>query len=201
MLINSYMKKIMVLTLLIPFFSLLINNTNDFFFKPIDVEKKLCLKCYLGLWHQVATSESTTLFGTGPKFTKVSAIYHPIKSEPNTSNISVLNFGFDSNNSFSQIEGYSYSPPNELTTKRKVKFNSVIFEGSYWIVKLGPIIKNDYQYAVISGPLTPFIGTRFSLYVLARNRTEYDYLYKDEVKNWCSQNGFIYPWNKYIETF
>ncbi len=193
-----------MLSLLIPIFSFLFmnNETNNFnFLKPIEVEKKINLTKYIGLWHQVATSESTSLFGTGPKYTKVSAVYHSINSQPNFTNISVFNFGFDSNNNFTEIHGFSYSEPNEIPTKRKVKFDKVIFEGSYWIVNLGPIHNDYYQYAVISGPLTSFFGTRFSLYVLARNRSEYENLYKQEVKDWCYKNGFIYSWNRYIDTY
>ena len=57
---------------------------------------------------------------------------------------------------------------SNYSTKRKVKFDGLFFEGSYWIVKLGQIKNDQYQYAIISGPLTSFVGTRFSLYVLAQ---------------------------------
>ena len=122
------MKKMPLLTLLIPIVSLLFNKSNPLL--PILVEKNITLDSYMGLWHQVGTSESTTLFGTGPKFTKVSAFYNVIKSQPNTTNISVFNFGFDTHGSFTEIHGFSYSEPNELPTKRKVKFDGLFFEGS-----------------------------------------------------------------------
>ena len=45
------------------------------------------------------------------------------------------------------------------------------------------------------------IGTRFTLYVLCRNINNYILNYEDEVKVWCSNNGFIFPWNKYVKTY
>lgn len=198
------MKKKMILAIFIPIFSFLFSNNQSInfnIFKPIEVENNLKLDSYLGLWHQVATSYSTLFFGTGPKYTSVSAFYNKINSLPNTTNISVFNFGINSNYKPTDIYGFSYSDVNENPSKRKVKFDRVVFEGSYWIVKLGPIINNSYQYAVISGPLNSFFATRFSLYVLARNRDIYNQTYKHEVKDWCYKNGFIFPWNKYVDTY
>ena len=96
------------------------------------------------------------------------------------------------------IKGYSYTKINP--TKRKLKFYNLPFTGNYWIVKLGPVINNKYEYSIISGPLTQFIGTRFSLYVLCRNINEFKEKYENEVKEWCIDNGFSLPWNNYIET-
>ena len=67
-------------------------------------------------------------------------------------------------------------------------------------MKLGPIINDTYRYAVVSGALTKFFGTRFSLYVLARDRAEYNAKYEEEVKQWCKDNGFKFFWNRYIRT-
>lgn len=195
----------MLCTFLIPIFGFLITNNetiNSNILKPIKVvnESEFDLDKYIGSWYQVATSESTSLFGTGPKFTGVSAFYDKIISLPNTTNISIFNFGFDSNRRPTSIQGFSYSDTNENPAKRKVKFDNVFFEGSYWIVRLGPEVNDYYQYAVISGPISSYFGTRFSLYVLARDRDKYSQFYKQEVKDWCYENGFIFPWNKYIDT-
>lgn len=163
---------------------------------PIKSEKNITLSNYLGLWNQVATSRSTKLFGTGPSFTNVMAYYELL----NTTNISVYNSGYKENKKFTSISGYSYVT-GKSQTKRKLHFTGVPFEGNYWIVKLGPIQNNMYSYAIVSGALNSFFGTRFSLYVLARNKEEYKLKYEKTVKKWCKQNNFIYFWNKYIPTY
>ena len=162
---------------------------------PIKTVSNITLSSYLGTWNQVATSPSTALFGTGVKYTNVMAEYDIL----NDTLISVYNSGFDNNQNFTSISGYSYTI-GKSETKRKLHFDGVPVDGNYWIVKLGPIKNNSYSYAVISGPLTNYFGTRFSLYVLARNREEYKIKYENEVKDWCKFNGFRFFWNKYIPT-
>ena len=165
-------------------------------FLPIKTEPTIILKNYIGLWNQVATSRSTALLGTGARFTNVTAEYGVI----NNSTISVYNSGYNAKKQFTNISGYSYIN-GASQTKRKLHFDGVPVDGNYWIVKLGPIHENTYRYAIISGPLTRFFGTRFSLYVLARDVGEYKAHYENEVTQWCKQNNFRFFWNKYIPTY
>lgn len=165
-------------------------------FLPIRTEPFIILESYLGKWNQVATSRSTALLGTGVSFKNVTAEYDQV----NTSDIHVYNSGYDKNNSFTSIRGYSYIT-GKSQTKRKLHFDGVPFDGNYWIVKLGPIHENRYRYAVVSGPISRFFGTRFSLYVLARDINEYQHKYESEVKQWCQKNNFRFFWNKYIPTY
>ena len=168
------------------------------FFKnllPIKVERELSVDSYLGNWSQVATSRTTKFFGTGIDFRNVSANYQLI----NQSNISVFNCGLNANKNYTSIKGYSYKK-GYLETKRRVHFDGVKFDGSYWIVKLGPIKDGKYQYAIVSGPLTSWLGTRFSLYVLARDTQDYINNYEKEVLQWCRNNNFIFFWNEYVRT-
>lgn len=167
--------------------------------KPIMTVQEINLDLYQGTWYQAATSRSTKLLGTGIDFKNVSAEYECINTCSNN-NISVVNKGYNGKGEFTSIKGYSYCRNNSVPSKRKVVFNGVPFEGNYWIVKLGPVKDEKYDYAVISGPITSSFGTRFSLYVLCRNKKRYKEMYRKEVKNWCFNNGFKYWWNKYIET-
>ena len=167
---------------------------------PIKTVDDVDLTLYTGKWYQVATSLSTKLFGTGIKYSNVSAIYKCL-DKCKYNNISVLNEGYNEEKKYVRIKGYSYCEDNEIASKRKLHFDSVPFDGNYWIVKLGPIINNKYEYAVISGPISKIIGTRFTLYVLCRNINSYILNYEEEVKVWCSNNGFIFPWNKYVKTY
>ena len=162
---------------------------------PIQTEPNINVGSYLGLWSQVATSRSSALLGTGVRYTNVSAYYDLL----NNSNIGVYNSGYDENNNFTSIHGYSYND-GDSQTKRKLHFDGVPVDGNYWIVKLGPIHESLYRYAIVSGALTSYFGTRFSLYVLARNREEYQTKYEKEVKQWCEDNNFVFFWNKYVPT-
>tara|TARA_A100001035_G_scaffold254295_1_gene228059 strand:+ start:449 stop:988 length:540 start_codon:yes stop_codon:yes gene_type:complete len=162
---------------------------------PIKTEKNISLPAYIGEWHQVATSRSTALLGTGIHYSNVTANYNIT----NTSDISVVNHGFNGKGKETSISGYSYAN-YKTPTKRKVHFDGVPTDGNYWITKLGPIKNNQYQYAIVCGPISRFFGTRFSLYVLARNKQQYMQLYENTVKEWCKKNFFIFYWNEYVAT-
>ena len=148
------------------------------FGKPIETVTKIDLKLYTGKWHQVGTSRSTKLLGTGTNYKNVSAEYLCINN-CSSNIISIFNEGINGKNNYTSINGFSYCENTSIPSKRKVVFEGVRFEGNYWIVKLGPIVNNKYDYAIVSGPLTNRIGTRFSLYVLCRNRKKYKNEYEE----------------------
>ena len=197
------MNKLLIFTILLPFvFGGIENNfikNLDSLLKPIKTEKNIELESYVGKWFQVATSRSTALMGTGTNFSSVTALYNCIDN-CSSNNITVLNSWINNQGEFVSIEGYSYCNKKSLPTKRKLKFYNLPFIGNYWIVKLGPIRNNKYDYAIVTGPINKFIGTRFSLYVLCRDIDYYKENYEEEVKEWCQNNGFIFPWNEYVET-
>ena len=167
---------------------------------PIHVEPSIKTSAYLGSWHQVATSRSTALLGTGIHYRNVSAYYNiQYNSNLNQNVITVFNSGLNDKGNYTSIHGYTYIKGNE-TTKRKLHFDKVPIDGNYWIIHLGPVIKKKYQYAIVAGPIHYWFGTRFSLYVLARNIKDYKLKYKHIVETWCKQNGFNTYWNEYVET-
>ena len=170
------------------------------FLKPIPVEDSLNIPAYLGTWYQVATSRSTKLLGTGVDYCNVSAEYDfSLNENLGKGVITVFNSGIDGKGNYTSIRGYSYITGN-VNTKRKLHFDGVPVDGNYWIVYLGPEINHQYQYAIVSGPITSWFGTRFSLYVLARNIHDYKTLYETDIRKWCKNNGFIYYWNEYVST-
>ena len=168
--------------------------------KQIDTVPDVDLDLYKGKWLQVATSRSTKLLGTGVDYKNVTAEYLCINN-CSSNVISVFNEGINNNNKYTCIRGYSYCTNNSVPSKRKVVFEGVKFEGNYWIVKLGPVVDRKYDYAIVSGPISNLWGTRFSLYVLCRDKQRYIDNYENDVKQWCIDNGYIYWWNKYIETY
>jgi lipocalin len=180
-------------------YKFLTNFFGVLFGNKIKTVTDIDLNLYTGKWYQIATSRSTKLFGTGVNFKNVSAEYYCIDN-CSSNVITVFNQGINYANNYTYINGFSYSKNISEPSKRKVIFEGVKFEGNYWIVKLGPIIENKYDYAIVSGPLSNNFATRFSLYVLCRNKSRYKKLYDKEVRNWCKENGFKFWWNKYIET-
>ena len=173
------------------------------FFKhllPIPVEPTLETNAYLGTWYQTATSRSTAILGTGTKYRNVTAQYNTTFDDTlNQTVITVLNSGLKGNGDYTEIKGYSYTTTNSLT-KRKLHFDGVPTDGNYWIVYLGPVKDHEYQYAIVSGAISNWFGTRFSLYVLARNVDAYRSHYDSTVKQWCNDNGFTMWWNEYVST-
>ena len=62
----------------------------------------------------------------------------------------------------------------------------------YWVIEVGPVINNEYQYSIVSDNL------KVSLFVLARNVTEFYDLYDKDVKKSLEQYGFTKNINKPI---
>ena len=63
----------------------------------------------------------------------------------------------------------------------------------YWVIKIGPIENEEYQYSVVSDPY------KLGLYVLVRNVEEYYELYNDEVMLFLNDTGFNKLYNSPIQ--
>lgn len=57
--------------------------------------------------------------------------------------------------------------------------------GNYWIFALGPMVDEEYQWALVSND-----GDQNQLYVLARDPEEFKDLYEEEVLQLCEDKGF-----------
>jgi len=111
----------------------------------------------MGHWHQVYAAPFDYVFqGYGKCIT---ADYQIIGSN----NVSVLNAQLNKNDEYQQIKGYAFyknfSEPGQL---------SVVLEGvgnvaPYWVLHLGNVIDDAYDYSIVSVPYGP------SLWVLARD--------------------------------
>lgn len=80
------------------------------------------------------------------------------------------------------ITGVATIPDSKEPAKLKVKFFK-LFSADYWIMKLGPLVKNQYSYALVSDP------TRESCYVLSRTPTVANSTLA-EIHSFLSDNGF-----------
>lgn len=135
---------------------------------------------YLGHWFQVYQAPTNVIFqGYG---TCITADYGLLDN----GYISVLNSQLDENKELEQISGYGYykniSEPGKLT----VHLDGVPVDSPYWIVKLGEVKDNQYQYTIITNP------SGISLWVLTRDVDEFKKLYDKEVVDFLEQYNFKY---------
>ena len=133
---------------------------------------------YLGRWYQVYGAPTNVIFqGFGECIT---ADYGLL---PN-GNISVLNSQINHKNNLEQISGYAYYKNISEQGKLTVHLNGVPVDAPYWIVKLGEVIDNQYQYSIITTP------SGFSNWILTRNVTRFYELYSKEVKDFLTSNAY-----------
>lgn len=85
------------------------------------------------------------------------------------------------------------SEPGELTVHLQTTTG---FGAPYWVYEVGPPTYNGsfYEYSVVSDPL------KFTLFVLARNLTEFASIWASGVLERLKENGFTEFWNTPIAT-
>jgi lysozyme C len=150
-------------------------------YEPVDF---LDLKSYDGRWYQVYKDLSDMTFqGFG-----TCAVADYLILDAN--NISVLNSQIDKDGSLDQITGYAFYSDGNSGGQLTVDLEGTPGNAPYWVIELGPVINNEYQYSIVSDNL------KLSLFVLARNVTEFYDLYDDEVRKSLEQYGFTKNINK-----
>ena len=145
-----------------------------------DVVTDINVDSYLGIWKQVYQAPTNVIFqGYG---TCITADYGLLDN----GDISVVNTQLDENKEIEQITGYGYyknvSEPGKLT----VHLEGVPVDSPYWIVKLGEIKNNQYQYSIITVP------SGISLWVLVRDIDVFMEYYNKEVVDFLNQYNFKY---------
>jgi len=145
-----------------------------------DTVSNLNVYSYTGHWFQVYGSPTNVIFqGYG---TCITADYGLLDD----GNVSVLNTQLNENKEIEEINGYAYyknvSEPGKLT----VHLDGVPVDSPYWVVKLGEIVDNQYQYSIITVP------SGVSLWVLTRDLTKFYELYDDEVSDFLNNYNFRY---------
>ena len=140
----------------------------------------LDLPKYMGHWYQVYAAPVDYVFqGYGKCIT---ADYDITGSN----NISVLNAQYNVNNEYEEIKGYAFYKDVNQPGKLSVVLDGVGVVAPYWVIKLGEIVNNYYQYSIISVPEGP------SLWVLARNTDVFFNLYDEDVKTFLDENKLTY---------
>ncbi len=145
-----------------------------------DVISTINVPGYLGHWKQIYQAPTNMLFqGYG---TCITADYGLLDN----GNINVINTQLDEHHDIEQITGYAYyknvSEPGKLT----VHLDGVPVDSPYWIVKLGEIVDNQYQYSIITTP------SGISLWVLVRDIDVFMKKYNKDVIDFLDTYNFKY---------
>jgi len=149
-------------------------------FKTPETIKEIDVTKYLGNWYQIYGAPTNVIFqGYGKCITAQYGL-------TNDDNISVLNSQLNSDDILEQISGYAYYTNTSEPGKLTVHLEGVPVDSSYWIVKLGEIKNNQYQYSIIT------TASGISLWVLARDIRMFQDNYDKEVTQFLNDNNFKY---------
>jgi lipocalin len=148
---------------------------------PVD---ELDLSSYDGRWYQVYKDVSDMSFqGFGTCAVADYAIL-------DANNVSVLNSQIDKDGTLDQITGYAFYKDGNSGGELTVDLDGTPGNAPYWVIQLGPLLNDDYQYSIVSDNL------KLSLFVLARNVSEFYDLYDEEVLKSLEKYGFTKNINK-----
>jgi lipocalin len=148
--------------------------------KSPDTINELDVNKYLENWYQIYGAPTNVIFqGHGKCLT---AQYGLLEN----GDVSVLNSQINLNNELEQISGYAYYTNTSEPGKLSVHLDGVPVDSPYWIVKLGEVVNDQYQYSIISVP------SGISLWVLARDIDNFYNKYDEEVKDYLEDNNFKY---------
>ena len=140
----------------------------------LDVEK------YTGRWYQVLGAPTNEIFqGYG---TCITADYGILSN----GSVSVLNAQLDESGNLEKIAGYAYYKNESEPGKLTVYLQGTPMDGPYWVVKLGEIKNQQYQYSIITVP------SQVSLWVIARNVKEFYDEYAESVTRYLDYQNYHY---------
>jgi len=156
---------------------LIIISVAAFIHAKVNPVAQLDLSMYSGRWYQVIKDRFDDTF-QGDVSCAV-ADYGLTDA-----NVTVLNSELDKDGKVEQIAGYAFYNPGNSGGDLTVKLDGVPASAPYWVVELGPIVNDQYEYSIISDNLN------LSLFVLTRNVSRYYDTYEDAVKTSLTQYGF-----------
>ena len=169
---------IIILVILLITFSTLYSKE----YKAVD---ELDLNKYVGSWYEVYGDNFDKTFQGNGKCVK--AFY-----KLNDYNVSVLNTQLDKNDNSDSITGFAYYKEGDTGGYLTVQLKDLP-EAPYWIIELGPIYNDMYDYAIVSD------NAKLSLFVLTRNVSRFYKEYDETVLNSLEDFGFNKLYNKPLE--
>ena len=151
-------------------------------YKAVD---ELDLNKYVGNWYEVYGNNFDKTFQGNGKC--VRAFY-----KFNDNNVSVLNTQLDMNDNSDSITGFAYYKEGDTGGYLTVQLKDLP-EAPYWVIELGPIYDNMYDYSIVSD------NAKLSLFVLTRNVSRFYKEYDESVLVSLDDFGFNKLYNKPIE--
>ena len=144
--------------------------------KEYKAVENLNLDNYIGKWYQVYEDNFDKTFQGNGKCAKA---YYGM----NLNNITVLNTQINNNGDLENITGFAYYKDEDYGGYLTVKLEDNP-EAPYWVIELGPIVDNYYDYSIVSDNI------KLSLFVLTRNVSRYYELYDEKVLLSLDNFGF-----------
>lgn len=133
-----------------------------FAFTSFETVPELDVNKYLGRWYQVYGAPTNALFqGYGECITADYGLM-------DNGQVSVLNSQINRKGDLETISGYAYikneTEPGQLT----VHLDGTPVDAPYWVIELGPVENDEYQFSIIT---TPSGG---SMWTLVRDLENFD---------------------------
>ena len=153
------------------------------FVKSYTYVSDLNLDFYDGLWYEVYEDLFDETFQKGGKC--VTAEYTLFEN----GTVGVLNKEIYLNGTEGSIQGTAYYDEGNSGGDLTVDLDGTPAPAPYWVIELGPIIDEEYDYAIVSDNL------RVSLFVLARNIDRFFEEYDEDVLDSIEEMGFDKKYN------
>ena len=154
--------------------STLTHATMESNYAPVET---LNIQKYLGRWYQMYQDLPDAIFEG--KSSCIIADYSMI----NDTTIGVVNSDISVKGELQQIEGIAYYEEGNSGGQLTVQLSNYP-SAPYWIIDLGPVEDNEYKYSIVSD------DKKLSLFVLARNVTEFQEKYDEIVLEKLDEFGF-----------
>ena len=150
-------------------------NTTTSDYSYVDV---LDLSAYDGYWYEVYKDRFDETFQK--KGSCVTANY----TIWDNGDVGIMNCELLPNGELSLIGGYAYYEDDNSGGELSVYLEGTPSVAPYWVVELGPVLDDEYQYSIVSDP------QKLSLFVLARDVEQFMKQYENEVLETLSALGF-----------
>ena len=112
----------------------------------------------------------------------------------NDGKLCIVNCEVLPNGDFSFIDGYAFYSDDNSGGELTVRLDNVDSDAPYWIIELGPVVDDQYDYAIVSDDI------QLTLFVLARDVDRFYKLYDADVLNSLDYFGFNSFRNRPIKT-
>jgi len=183
-------------TSLLAVFTLTIRNSGGSLLSPFGppTVPELNVHQYSGRWYQTYSSYFPNITFEKNGYC-VTADYGVISN----SSISVVNAQAQgsANGELEIVDGTATVVDPKHPGKLSLVFNdrNQFLPGFYWIVALGPVVNNKYEWSVVSAPF------RLALFILARDVDKFRSTYEKDVLARVHGLGFTWAFNKPLPTY